>query len=148
MLELLIAHLYKLDGYNIDIRQQIRSEENDPAEIDVKATSRQEVVCVECKGKSPSALVDTPEIQDWLDRSLPRIKSWLKLSTTLPDKRRFEFYSSTGYTADAESLINHVTTTHTKQPIHFFRGIDIIAKLQKQKEMPLVNMFREQFLPH
>lgn len=146
VIELLVAHLFQLQGYRIDIRQQIRSKENEPAEIDIKATNRQEVVCVECKGKSPGILVDASEIQEWLDKPLIRIKSWLKLTTTLPQKRRFEFYASTGYTDDAKTLIHHIKMTHTKQPIEFLEGRDVLNKLHAQKESALTNIFREQFM--
>jgi hypothetical protein len=144
VLELIIAHLFKLRGYNIDIRQQIQTEQGKPAEIDVKAVNRKEAVCVECKGKAPGALVDAEEIQEWLDTSLPRIKSWLKL-TSLPESRRFEFYSSTGYTTEAEVLIAKISETHKKQPILFRRGEDVVDDLREEKEKALVNIFREQF---
>lgn len=144
VLELIVAHLFKLNGYIIDIRQQIQSEDRERAEIDVKAVSRKEVVCVECKGKAPGALVDAPEIEEWLNTSLPRIKSWLKL-TTLPDRRRFEFYSSTNYTADAKALIAKISATHKKQPIVFRTGDDVVADLREQKEKALIDIFREQF---
>lgn len=145
VLELFIAHLFKLGGYQIDIRQQITSDDNEHAEIDVKATDRKEVVCIECKAKSPGIQVDAPEIQRWLDKSLVRIKSWLKLSSTLPESRRFEFYTSTDYSDTAKELIAEIQAGHKKQPIQFFTGADVIRKLQEEKESALVDIFREQF---
>jgi hypothetical protein len=90
-LELVIARLYQLKGYSIDIRQQIRSEDGTLAEIDVKAGSRPEVVCIECKGKSAGVLVSHDEIQHWLEVTLPRIKSWFLRNPSLPEQKRFEF---------------------------------------------------------
>ena len=133
-LEMTVAHLCRLRGYNIDIRQQIRVDGVDKTDIDVKATSPAEVVCCECKGKSPGNLVDASEIQEWLDKSLPWIKSWLKESRTLPDKRRFEFYSSTDYTDDARALIARVTQEHQRQPIRFLTGEDVIRALGDQNQ--------------
>jgi len=44
VLELVIGHLFNLLGYHIDIRQQVKSEDDRRAEIDVKAINRREVV--------------------------------------------------------------------------------------------------------
>ena len=143
--ELIVAHLFKLHGYSIEIRQKIQSEDGDRAEIDVTATSRQEVVCVECKGKSPGALVSAQEIENWLQRPVRRIKSWLKLSDEFPAKKRFEFYSSTDYTEDAKTLISEIERTHKKQPISFYNGKDLISKLRADHETALIDIFREQF---
>jgi hypothetical protein len=122
-----------------------KSKEGERAEIDVKATNRREVACVECKGKGPGALVDAPEIQDWLDWSLPRIKIWLKLANNLPTVRRFEFYSSTGYTDGAAALIAKATEEHKKHPIRFFEGKDVVRMLRHHNERALVQIFSEHF---
>lgn len=146
VIEMIIAHLYKLKGYNIDIRQQAFGQDG-KAEIDVKAASRSEVVCCECKGKSPHVLVNVSEIQDWVDRSLPRIKHWLKQFPSLPTNKRFEFWSSSSYTKEAWDLIGRLESKHTKQPIKFFAGEEVIKQLQKQNETALVDIFNEQFAP-
>jgi hypothetical protein len=41
VLELIVAHLFRLDGYNIDIRRQVRSAGGDLAEIDVQASKKE-----------------------------------------------------------------------------------------------------------
>jgi hypothetical protein len=129
------------------IDAMLQSESGEWAEIDVKALDRREVVCVECKGKSPDGIVDAPEIDEWLQTSLPRIKNWLSKEDIRPGNRRFEFYSSTDYTDEAITLIAHIKATHKKQPIPFYKGQDIINELHKQRETSLVNIFREQFSP-
>jgi hypothetical protein len=146
VVELIIAHLYKLRAYNIDIRQRIKSKNGDPAEIDVKATNRQEVVCIECKGKSASGLVGYEEVEKWLYETLPRIKSWLKLADSLPTNRRFEFYSSTDYTPEAADLIARTTPLHKSEPIRFYKGSDIVEGLHQQNERALIEIFKEQFV--
>lgn len=146
VLELMIAHLFKLQGYEIEIRQRIVSEKGEQAEIDVKALNRKEVVCVECKGKGPNALVSAAEIKQWMDKTLVRIKSWFKLTPTLPQSRRFEFYTSTGFTDDAKALITQIDASHVQQPIAFFSGINIVSKLRDQRESALVDIFRDQFM--
>jgi len=144
VLELIVAHLLRLDGYNIDIRQQIRSIGGDLAEIDVRASKRNEVICIECKGKSPSALVGRNEIEYWVKKTIPRIKSWLKRKDENPSYRRFEFYASTDYDEEASALIRELTTPG-EESINFYRGKDLIRKLRENRENSLIDIFREQF---
>jgi hypothetical protein len=146
VIELMVARLFTLDGYLIDVRQIVRAEGRQ-AEIDIKARKSNEVVCCECKGKSPNALVDAPEIKEWVDESLPVIKNWLKHSETLPDTRRFEFYSSTDNTPAAQELILELKLNHKKFPLEFFKGADLLKKLRDAGQNSLVDIFREQFSP-
>jgi hypothetical protein len=146
VIELIVARLYCLNGYMTDIRQIVRAE-GKQAEIDIKANKKNEVVCCECKGKSPNSLVDAPEIGEWVNESLPVIKNWLKHSETLPVSRRFEFYSSTDYTQDAQNFIAKLKETHKKYPLEFFTGADLIKKLITEGQNSLVDIFREQFTP-
>lgn len=146
VIELIVGRLYTLSGYAIDVRQIVRAE-GKQAEIDIKARNPKEVVCCECKGKSPNSLVDANEISDWVDQSLPIIKNWLKYSETLPDSRRFEFYSSSGYTPDALALIDELKKTHKRYPLQFFNGEDVLKRLRDQGQNSLVEIFREQFSP-
>ena len=87
------------------------------------------------------------EIQEWLDKTVVRIKSWFGLTTTLPQHKRFEFYSSTGYTEEAHTLIATIEQTHKKQPIKFYEGEDVVSKLRAQNERALIDIFQEQFGP-
>jgi hypothetical protein len=144
VLELMIAHLFTLDGYSIDIREQVRSMGGDVAEIDVKATKRNEIICVECKGKSPGRLVSRNEIEIWLGKTIPRIKNWFKSRHDIPPKRRFEFYVSTDYDDDANALIRQLSSSED-QAVKFYRGSDVVDKLRQNRETSLIDIFKEQF---
>lgn len=146
LLELIVAHLYKCQGYEIDIRQKIKTNDATSAEIDVKARNHREVVCCECKGKAASGLVDAKEIVDWLNRVLPRIKEWMTYHTSLPAIRRFEFYSSTGYTDDAMEEIQKAEVKYKKVSVKFYCGKDILDKLSHFNQSSIIEIFREQFL--
>jgi hypothetical protein len=89
--------------------------------------------------------VSPQEIEEWLQKSVPRIKSWLKASNEFPAKKRFEFYASTDYTEDAKTLISEIERTHKRQPIAFYNGHDLISKLRAEHETALIDIFREQF---
>jgi hypothetical protein len=145
LLEMIVAHLYKLRGYTVDIRQAVRGESGDLTDIDVKAFNPAEVVCCECKGVSFGTMVGADTINRWLQVSLPEIRRFLD-RTSMPDRRRFEFYSATGYTDDAKPLIARLEAGYRKQPIRFLTGADVLELLRQYNQPALVNTFREQFL--
>jgi len=144
VLELIVAHLFQLDGYNIEIREQVRSMSGDIAEIDVRASKRNEVVCIECKGKSPGSVVRRDEIEFWLAKTIPRIKNWFKTRQDVPAERRFEFYASTDYDEEANNLIRELRASGDKS-VKFYRGCDVIDRLRQNRENSLIEIFREQF---
>jgi len=143
--EMMVAHLFKLQGYNINIRQRVRDSEGKEAEIDVSARNAIEWIGCECKGKAPGKLVDLDELEAWMERPLKRIKDYLKRSNALPEGKRFHFYSSTDYTAEARARIAQIRESFKKQPIEFFTGADIIKQLGHWKETALVEAFKEHF---
>lgn len=145
VLELIVAHLFQFDGYTIDIRRQIRSKGGDAAEIDVMASNRKEVICVECKGKSPGRLVGVDEIQTWIRTTIPRIRSWLNSRNDFPARRYFKFYASTGYEDEAIALIETIRESSRDQSIRFYEGKDVILQLRENKEASLIDIFREHF---
>lgn len=145
MLEFIVARLYSLTGYKIDIRQRIFAK-GERAEIDIKAYRDDEVVCIECKGMSPGNLVDVDEVNDWLSSSLPTIKNWLKAADSLPNRKRFEFCVSTDFTDDAKTLIANIVATHKKQPIAFLNGSDLIERLREMNQSSIIEVFREHYV--
>jgi hypothetical protein len=145
LLEMIVAHLFKQDGYDIEIRQRVSDAEGREAEIDVRAKKPAEWIGCECKGKAPGMLVDVAEINEWIETALKRIKEHLKRSNALPETRRFLFYASTDYTPEARALVARIEESHKRQPIKFLAGTDLIKQLRSRKETALVNVFREQF---
>ena len=145
LLEMIVAHLLKQDGYDIEIRQKVTDSEGNAAEIDVRAEKRTDWIGCECKAKGPGVLVSAQEIEDWLDRPLPRIKDYLKRIGGASETRSFRFYSSTDYTDDARNLIERVRSTHRRQPIRFLSAKEILSELRARKETALVDIFVEQF---
>lgn len=142
--EFIVARLFALRGYNVDIRKEVGTK-NGRAEIDVKAQRTDEVVCVECKAKSPGNLTDVQEIRDWVETRLPRIKEWLSVCPSLPQTKRFMFYISGDMTKDARQYAEEVAKTHNKQPIEVITGNLIIRELTRMKQQSLVRVYREQF---
>lgn len=145
VLEFMAAHFYSVTGYKIDIRQKILAPNGKEAEIDVKATRADEVVCIECKAKVPGNLTEISEIQDWVDDKLPRIKSWLSNYPSLPLKKRFEFWVSGALTPEASAYVDEIAEKHKKQPIAFIVGKQILMRFREMNLISLVRIFEEQF---
>jgi hypothetical protein len=80
-----------------------------------------------------------------LDRPLPRIKGYLATSSTLPENKSFEFWTSTDYTDDAKALIARIKAQHKRQPITFYNGVQTRERLREKKQSSLVDIFDEQF---
>lgn len=125
LFEMLVARLFNIQGFHIDIRKVVYTDSKEQVEIDVRAKGPNQIVCCECKGMSPGNLVGVREIEDWESRQLPRIKSWMKSAPEMPKNRRFIFWSSSGFSADAEKLIKELNQKHKKQPIEFLSGEDM-----------------------
>lgn len=145
LLEFVTAHLYSLEGYKVDMGQTIRDAVGKRAEIDVKAMRTDELVCVECKGVGPEAVVGVETIQDWYNRVVPRVKYWMRQSEGLPPTRRFEFVSSTDYSGEAHEFIGSLPNGQKNYSIAFLSGKDILARLERHRQTAVLNMFREQF---
>lgn len=145
-LELLVAHVHLVREFRADVRRQINVEGRQ-AEIDVKATSTTDVVCIECKAKARGNLVTRADISEWEHNSLPIIKEWLKLSSSLSGhKKRFEFYTTTDYDEEAQELIKELEQRHVRMPITFLTGSDLVQRLRDLGLSSLIPAFREQFM--
>ena len=144
--ELIIARLYAIDGYQIDIRQKIQTFNGEKAEIDIKAIkTSNEVVCIECKAKAPGNSVDADEVKDWVDNRLPRIKEWLRNCPSLPPQKRFEFCVSGEFTERALTYVQDISAKHRKQPLSFLTGDDIRNRLRDSHQSSLVQIYNEHF---
>lgn len=145
--EFIIAHLHTSDGYNIEMNETVYGSDHKPAEIDVVAKKKKkEIFFIECKGMSPGNLVNHEILNEWASRPLKRIKSWIKSeSSTHPNKKEIHFYSSTGYSEDAQNLMEDLRT-RSKLPVTFFDGTDVLRKLKEECDQPTIKIFKEQFL--
>lgn len=144
--EFIIAHLYQIDGYNIDLRYIVSDGEGKEAEVDVKAKKPQNIILVECKGMAPGNLVGEEILCEWVDKSLERIRSWIKLKNQLlPQKKEIHFYSSTGYTSEAKEIIRKLEKAK-KVPIKFYDGPEVLSLLKKKCDKAVTDIFKEQFI--
>lgn len=146
VLDFIIARLYSIQGFECQFRSKIQTSNGDRAEIDVVASRAESIVCIEGKAVAPGNKVQKKEIEDWINKSFPKIKKWMAESKIFDKMRRIEFYSSTEYEEEALGLINEVEREYKKIPIRFFKSSDIIKKLKDFKQHSLVEIYKEQFM--
>jgi hypothetical protein len=68
------------EGTSIDMGvQAIDPSPRGSADIDVlRVQGRTEVWAYECKGREPHGVVTLGQVEDWLDRQVPRIDAWFR----------------------------------------------------------------------
>lgn len=146
VLDFIIARLYSLQGFVCEIRKKIQTSKGDRAEIDVVASRPESVICIEGKAVAPGNKVQKKEIEDWIEKSLPRINKWLAESELFDKTRKIEFYSSTEYDEEAFGLINKVEQEYKRIPIRFLKSSNIIKNLRAFNQHSLVEIYKEQFM--
>lgn len=145
IIELMMGHFYKWDGHQIDFSVIAKNHTGERAEIDVKASKGNELICCECKGYGSGRLANKKDLETWVEVTLPRIKNWLKRNPSFPNSKRFEFFVSTDYMPDARAYADAITATHLHQPVHFYSGADVIKRLKKMNQPELIQMFTDQY---
>ena len=145
LLEFMAALHFKQEGYSVDVREQVKLADGRGTDIDVFASKREKLVCVECKGKMPGNLVGEEEIDSWLNRGLVATKEWLRENH--PGKQiRFEFWAPSGYDKAAKKLIRRTNKSHIRQPIAFLSSDEIVNALRESSGVKVAQSFNQHFV--
>ena len=148
LFELVAGHIVSNDGFLIEaIGHRISAPNGDEAEIDVLAKKgRTELKIIECKGFSSKSLIDKKDIEKWFIR-IKRIKNWVKNQALyLQANLTFEYWTSSGFTGDAEATLKAAQSKLTKYSIHWRAGKDVIKYAQAVKLTSMVNILREHYV--
>lgn len=145
LLDFIIARIYSIQGFTCDIRHKILTNNGLRAEIDVVAHRYDSVICVEGKAVAPGNKVNKNEIKKWVEKSFPRIKSWLNESEHSDKVKRMEFYSSTEFDDDALIYAKEIEAKYQKIKINFLNSTYILNELKNLKQKSLIEIFKEQF---
>lgn len=148
LFELVAGHIVANDGFHVEeIGHKIRDPNGDEAEIDILAKKgRTELRIIECKGFSSKSLIDKEDIEKWFTR-VKRIRNWVKNQASyFQANLTFEYWTSSGFTEDAESTLKAVQSKLTKYSIHWRAGKDVIKYAQDLKLGSMVNLLREHYV--
>ncbi len=142
LFELAVGYYYSNISQNIDIGRKINYA-GYQREIDVYATSQESIVICECKAYKASLNLDQTE--KWLTKKIPIIYEWIR-SFENDKEIRFEFWSTSGFTKDAEDLLNDRKQKSKRYNIDFLGEKEIISRAQRSKAQKIVEIMREYFL--
>lgn len=142
LFELAVGYYYSNISQNIDIGRKINFG-GLQREIDVYASSQESVVICECKAYKGRVSVEQTE--KWLTQKIPVIYDWIK-SYENDKEIIFEFWSTSGFTKDAEDLLNDRKQKSKRYRIDFLGEKEIISRAQRSKAQKIVEIMREYFL--
>lgn len=145
ILDFIIAKIFSLEGFACDIRQKIQLKNGDRAEVDVIASRMDKVVFIEGKALSPGNQLDTEEIQEWIRKTYPKIRKFVKENGNYPLDTSIELCVSTSFHDNSANLIVEMQKKFKKMPINFTNGTHILDRLRKFRLSSISDLFREHF---
>ena len=128
LFELLTAYLLKADGWHIISVGELRKDPStgELAEVDVLAARGTSVVAVECKGYFTNE-VTKEEVEKWLTKSVPRIRSSLLSEQSYQSKEiEFTFWTSSKFSTDAVAYLEARKKEILKYRIAWKAGLEIM----------------------
>ena len=142
LFELAVGYYYSNISQNIDIGRKINFT-GLQREIDVYASSQGSIVICECKAYKSSVNIDQTE--KWLTQKIPVIYDWIRSFENDKDII-FEFWSTSGFTVEAQELLQDRKEKSRRYKIDFLSENEIITRAQKSKAQKIVEIMREYFI--
>jgi hypothetical protein len=129
LFEFVVGHIHREDCQSINLGREIIENYN-RHDMDVLAIYSNKVVVAECKALKRQ--IDSAEIVSWLHTKIPAFRSWLLRQETLKTKQmEFEYWSTSGFTADAIDKLDNASTETTKYKVTYY-GPDTLRERAKQ----------------
>lgn len=137
LFEFVVAHIHREQCQSIDLGREIIANSS-RHDMDVMATYADKVLVAECK--ATKALVDEDMVEQWLTNKIPAFRQWIQSQEILNKKEiQFEYWSISGFTDGAETLLREASASSKKYTVSYFDGTDarkhaIRMKNKKLKE--------------
>jgi hypothetical protein len=149
LFELVVGHVVQArSGGSIDINHLIRGDGFE-AEVDVRRVVAGEVWIYECKGYQPDHMIGIDDIEKWLTDRVPGIFRATKLEPRFSGSEvHFEFWTSGGFTPEAEARLAKAKASTRKYGIGWKSGKEVRAEIAKMASSGMAAMFDEHFLKH
>jgi hypothetical protein len=151
LFELIVGHLVlKGEGNAIDISVAVRDDAGNAAEIDVRRVKGDhEVACYECKGFQPNAEVTLADIEKWVTRRIPIIRSALIRDPHFRNRSYiFEYWTSGRFSDEAVEYLENAKSSLSKYQIAWRDGRNIVQYAQGKKLGSMVKILRNHFTEH
>jgi hypothetical protein len=148
LFEMILGYCFRNEG-SIDICVAVKDPETgEAAEVDVLVKGSTTVRACECKGYGTND-VDVPEVKDWLERQVPRIRKYF-LSQDYFKKlpMTFEFWIAGKFTPAALEYLKARKQQVTKYAIEWKDGKDLSEYVGLRKESHVAKILNEQYFRH
>lgn len=130
LFEFAVGHIHSKECNSIDLGREIIMN-NARHEMDVLAIYGNKIVIAECK--AIKGQVDEGMILKWLNTKIPAFRKWLLSQETLKGKKvEFEYWSTSGFTENAKSLLDKQIASDSSYKVSYF---DSVALRNKAKEL-------------
>jgi hypothetical protein len=144
LFEYMVGHIHSADCQSIDIGREI-IENNARHEMDILAIYSDKVVIAECKAKK--SMVDIDVINNWIDIKIPAFKTWIDKQETYKKKGlEFEFWSTSGFTADAFDRLKRYSESTKKYKVTYFQAGEMREKARLMDNKKLKEALDNYFL--
>ena len=151
LFELIVGHLvYKGEGTSIDIGVKVRNSTGKCAEIDVRRVKGDhELAIYECKGYQPSTQVKVDEVEKWLSKKVPIIRSALLDEVRFKNSTMtFEFWTSGDFSDEAIQFLKKKNGKTRKYKIKWKNGKDILNYACKYHLTSMVDALNQHYAKH
>lgn len=126
LFEYMVGYIHSNICQSIDIGREI-IENNARHEMDILAIYSDKIVIAECK--ATKSKVDIEVINKWIDFKIPAFKTWLDKQETYKKKELvFEFWSTSGFNADALDRLERYSKSVKKYKVTYFQAREMREK--------------------
>jgi hypothetical protein len=144
-LDFVAARIFHHRGYRCVIREKFRLNDGTSFEFDVVANRTGENILVEGKALISGNEFSVENLQDWYDKTYPKLMKWIKEQGDSSERYLVEFWVSTSYQSECQPLISSIKNKCKKVPIEFRDYSFVTAELKRFNEKSIIDSFREQF---
>ncbi|WP_318349359.1 hypothetical protein [Aquipluma nitroreducens] len=143
--EFVVGHIHSIDSNSsIDLGREI-FENGFRHEMDVVANYPHKIVIAECK--AVKSKIDIETVDNWLGRKIPVFKNWVENQETWKRKTlEFEFWSTSGFTDEAFTKLQSVSSSSQRYKVSFFQSNDIRERAKTMKNKKLKEALDDFFL--
>ncbi|HKV34798.1 MAG TPA: hypothetical protein VJP89_10765 [Pyrinomonadaceae bacterium] len=151
LFELIVGHLVlKGEGSTIDIGVTVTDSEGKSAEIDVRRVKGDhEVALYECKGLQPQTEVSLFDVEKWLTKKVPTIRSALLRETRFRNTNYiFEYWTSGRFSDEAVERLEMAKRETLKYAVAWRDGASVLQYAKEKRVGSIADVLREHFTQH
>ena len=140
----------KGEGNTIDIGVTVTDPEGKSAEIDVRRVKGDhEVALYECKGLQPQTEVSLFDVEKWLTKKIPTVRSSLLRETRFRNTNyTFEYWTSGRFSDDALERLEKAKRETLKYAVSWRDGASVMQYAKEKKIGSMTDVLREHFIQH